>query len=80
MSEHGIRLGQILDPFGDGLGLDSVDALELAIAIDKKFGVRLDAEDENTKNIFRSARTLAEHVAANRAPASVGAGSPGPQS
>lgn len=51
--------------FGDGLGLDSVDALELAIAIDKRFGVRVDAEDERTKQIFQSVRSLSTHVAEN---------------
>ena len=52
---------------GDGLGLDSIDALELAIAIDKKFGVQIKAEDESTRAVFRSVATLVEHVAANRA-------------
>lgn len=53
--------------FVEGLGLDSIDALELAIAIDKHYGVKLKAEDENTRDIFRSVRSLAAHVAANRA-------------
>lgn len=52
--------------FGDGLGLDSIDALELAIAIDKKFGVKIAAEDERNKEIFRSVASLARHIAANR--------------
>ena len=49
--------------FGSGLGLDSIDALELAIAIDKKFGVKIEAEDERNKQIFRSVSSLAAHVA-----------------
>jgi len=53
--------------FVEGLGLDSIDALELAIAIDKRYGVKIKAEDENTRDVFRSVRTLATHVAANRA-------------
>ena len=53
--------------FGDGLGLDSIDALELALAIDKKFGVKIEAEDERNKEIFRSVQSLATHVAAHRA-------------
>ena len=53
--------------FGEGLGLDSIDALELAIAIDRKFGVKIRAEDENTRAIFRSVKSLAEHVESNRA-------------
>jgi len=52
--------------FGEGLGLDSIDALELAIAIDRKYGVKIRAEDENTREIFRSVGTLAAHVAAAR--------------
>ncbi len=52
--------------FVEGLGLDSIDALELAIAIDKKYGVKIKAEDENTREVFRSVRSLATHVAASR--------------
>jgi acyl carrier protein len=52
--------------FGEGLGLDSIDALELAIAIDKKFGVKIAAEDEHNKAIFRSVASLASHIAANK--------------
>ncbi|MBX3251081.1 MAG: acyl carrier protein [Myxococcales bacterium] len=52
--------------FVEGLGLDSIDALELAIAIDKKYGVKIKAEDENTREVFRNVRSLAAHVAASR--------------
>ena len=52
--------------FVEGLGLDSIDALELAIAIDKKYGVKIKAEDENTREIFRSVKNLAAHVASAR--------------
>ncbi|MAQ13739.1 MAG: acyl carrier protein [Sandaracinus sp.] len=52
--------------FGSGLGLDSIDALELAIAIDKKYGVKIKAEDEGTRDIFRSVRSLADHIAKSR--------------
>ena len=52
--------------FGEGLGLDSIDALELAIAIDKKFGVKIEAEDERNKDIFRSVASLSRHIAANK--------------
>jgi acyl carrier protein len=52
--------------FVEGLGLDSIDALELAIAIDKKYGVKIKAEDENTREIFRSVKNLAAHVASTR--------------
>ena len=49
--------------FVDGLGLDSIDALELAIAIEKRYGVKIRAEDENARDVFGSVRTLATHVA-----------------
>jgi len=52
--------------FGDGLGLDSIDALELAMAISKQYGFRLRSNDENNANIFASLRSLSEHIAANR--------------
>ena len=52
--------------FGAGLGLDSIDALELAIAIDKKYGVKIEAEDERNKQIFRSVQSLAAHVAEHK--------------
>ena len=48
--------------FVEGLGLDSIDALELAMAVDKRWGVRLQAgEDENAK-IFANVKSLAAHV------------------
>lgn len=52
--------------FVEGLGLDSIDALELAIAIDKKYGVKIKAEDENTREVFRNVKNLAAHVASTR--------------
>jgi acyl carrier protein len=60
---------QIVDDaplFGEGLGLDSIDALELAIAIDKRFGVKIEAEDERNREIFRSVASLTAHIAANK--------------
>ena len=53
--------------FVEGLGLDSIDALELAMAIHKKYGVRTDAEDDKNRKIFRSVRSLADYVASERA-------------
>jgi acyl carrier protein len=53
--------------FGDGLGLDSIDALEIAVAIAKRYGVQLRAEDEATKRVFANLRSLARHVDAERA-------------
>ena len=52
--------------FGAGLGLDSIDALELAMAIERQFGVKIKADDPDTRAIFGSVRALAAHVAARR--------------
>ncbi|MEZ4256433.1 MAG: phosphopantetheine-binding protein [Polyangiales bacterium] len=52
--------------FGDGLGLDSVDALELSMAVEQKWGVRLRAEDANVRNVMGSVKTLAAHIAEHR--------------
>ena len=49
--------------FGEGLGLDSIDALELALAISKKYGIRIKADDDKNREIFRSVRNLAAFVA-----------------
>lgn len=51
------------DPlFGDGLGLDSIDALEISLEISKRYGVHIKAEDEQNEHIFASLRALAAHV------------------
>jgi acyl carrier protein len=52
--------------FGEGLGLDSIDALELGIAIKKKYNVNLSAEDKENRKHFQSVRTLAEFVARHK--------------
>lgn len=52
--------------FGSGLGLDSIDALELALEISKRFGVQLRSDDEDNRKIFASLRALTAHVQANR--------------
>lgn len=65
-----VKLENIKDDapiFGTGLGLDSIDALELGVAIKKKFGVKLSAENEDSKKHFASVNALAEFISANRA-------------
>ena len=52
--------------FREGLGLDSIDALELALAISRKYGFKLQSDDKNNSDIFRSLRTLSRHVEQNR--------------
>ena len=53
--------------FGEGLGLDSVDALELGLAIQKRFGVKIDADSKDTRKHFANVNSLAAFVAAQRA-------------
>ena len=45
-----------------GLGLDSIDILEIALAISKTYGIRLRSDDENNQNIFSSLRSLNQHI------------------
>lgn len=52
--------------FNEGLGLDSIDALELGLALQKKYGVTLAADSEETRRHFTSVRALGAFVAANR--------------
>jgi acyl carrier protein len=52
--------------FGDGLGLDSIDALEIAVLLDRKYGVKISSGDDRNPAIFASLRSLAEFVASNR--------------
>lgn len=53
--------------YGEGLGLDSIDILELALAISKAYGVKLRSDDENNTKIFSSLRNLSSHIQAQRA-------------
>lgn len=60
ISPHDIGNDQIL--FGEGLGLDSVDALELGLAIQKRYGIKIDAEANDTRNDFTSVDSLVAFV------------------
>ena len=53
--------------FNTGLGLDSIDALELALAISKKYGFQLRSDNEDNRRIFASLRALSEHIQQHRA-------------
>ena len=53
--------------FGEGLGLDSIDALELALAISKKYGFQLRSDSDENRRIFASLRALAAHIEQRRA-------------
>ncbi|AUD79952.1 acyl carrier protein [Kangiella profundi] len=52
--------------FGDGLGLDSIDALELGLAIKKQFNIKLDSDSEESKKHFYSVGTLASFIEQQR--------------
>ena len=53
--------------FGDeGLALDSIDALELGVAIQREYGVKIDPEDPNVRDYFRCVRSLARFVDEHR--------------
>lgn len=51
--------------FGDGLGLDSIDALELIVLLEKKYGIKL-SDPAKGKEIFKSVSTIADYVDKNR--------------
>jgi acyl carrier protein len=53
--------------FGEGLGLDSLDMLELSLAIQQRYGVKLRSDDPHNVAIFSSLRSLANHVGACQA-------------
>ncbi len=55
--------------FVEGLGLDSIDALELALALHKEFGIRTEAEDDRNREIFHSVSSLANFIRAEQASA-----------
>ena len=52
--------------FVEGLGLDSIDALELALAISKRYGFQLRSDNDENRRIFASLRALSAHVEANK--------------
>ena len=52
--------------YGEGLGLDSIDVLELALAISKTYGLKLRSDDENNLKIFSSLRSLDRHIQQHR--------------
>ncbi len=53
--------------YGEGLGLDSIDILELSLAISKTYGVQLKSDDADNNKIFSSLRSLNEHIQKHRA-------------
>ncbi|VAW12982.1 Acyl carrier protein [hydrothermal vent metagenome] len=63
-----VTVGEIADTdplFGDGLGLDSIDALELIVMLDKDYGIKL-ADPKEGKKIFESIETIANYITEHR--------------
>jgi len=52
--------------YGEGLGLDSIDILEIALAVSKRYGVQIRSDDNDNVRIFSSLRSLNEHVQQQR--------------
>ena len=52
--------------FNEGLGLDSIDSLELGMSLSIKYGIQLRSDDPNISHVFSSLRSLAEYVESNR--------------
>lgn len=52
--------------FGEGLDLDSIDVLEIALVISKKYGFQMRSDDQDNERIFASLRALTAHIAAQR--------------
>ena len=52
--------------FGEGLGLDSIDVLEIALAVSKRYGFQLRSDDPANRRIFASLRSLSAHIAQHR--------------
>jgi acyl carrier protein len=54
--------------YGEGLGLDSIDMLEISLAVSQHYGVKLRADDKGNVEIFRSLRSLNTYIQLHRAP------------
>ena len=52
--------------YGEGLGLDSIDILEVALVVSQRYGFQLRSDDDENLRIFKSLASLADHVAAHR--------------
>jgi acyl carrier protein len=61
---------ETIDPeaplYGEGLGLDSIDILEVALVVSQRYGFQMRSDDEDNVRIFKSLASLAEHIGANR--------------
>jgi acyl carrier protein len=61
---------EAIDPqaplYGEGLGLDSIDILEVALVVSQRYGFQMRSDDEDNVRIFKSLASLAEHIGAHR--------------
>ncbi len=57
--------------FNEGLGLDSIDALELSLAISQKYGITIRSDDKNINQYFSSLRALSEYVQGKKSPGEI---------
>lgn len=62
-------IGSEMTLFGEGLGLDSIDALELGVALQKTYAVKVEADSEENRRHFASVKSLAQFVAASQSAA-----------
>ncbi|MFT6834973.1 MAG: acyl carrier protein [Francisellaceae bacterium] len=63
MTPDDINVDEVL--FGDGLGLDSIDALELGVAIKKKYNITINSDDDHAKEYFKSVNSLVKFIKEN---------------
>jgi acyl carrier protein len=54
--------------YGEGLGLDSIDILEVALVVSQRYGFQLRSDDEDNVRIFKSLASLTDHIASHRQP------------
>ncbi len=60
------EIGPDIKLYGEGLGLDSIDILEIALVVSKRYGLQLRADSADNRQIFSTLRSLSDHIAANR--------------
>ena len=66
LDEPASAMDPVAPLYGDALGLDSIDILEIAVVVAKRYGIEMHSEDAGNAKIFASLRTLAHHVAETR--------------
>jgi len=62
LEQHPADLDPLAPLYGEGLGLDSIDILEIALAVSRAYGIRLRSDDGDNQKIFSSLRSLNQHI------------------